>query len=80
MKNSIGNCGRPRCYVNGELNTGECECSAYQTNEKLLQKLEGGELNNMPTHEAEYIANRLQQYTGQDRIFRLVNEMITTSK
>jgi hypothetical protein len=76
----MSNCGRPRCYVNGALNTGECECSAYQTNEKLLQKLEEGGLNGIPKHEVEYISKRLQLYTGQDRIFRLVNKMITTSK
>jgi len=86
------NCDKQRCYWNGQLNSGECGCTmanVMSTKEyaisstadcNLLQQLEDGKLDNLATRDAKYIADRLQAYAGQDRIFRLINKMVATSK
>lgn len=80
------NCNKPRCCINGELNTGECECSpnAEEIVEGIentyLQLLEEGRLNGIAKTDAVYVSKILERFTGQDRIYRLVNKMLATAK
>jgi len=83
------NCNKPRCYWSGQLNSGECECHMantisqnkdYLADETLIGMLEEGRFENSSKLVADYISRRLQAFTGQDRIFRLINKMVATSK
>jgi len=44
-----------------------------------LQRLEEGTLNGLPIADAKYISKVLERFTGQDKIFRLINKMLNTA-